>query len=181
MPRLRSIPSGFRRGGTPRRQTLWGSGQNTTTAVTVLAANSVQLDQALTEASLTEATPGTIVRTRGSLWVQSDQSAAIEAPFGAMGFSVVKEQARAIGVTALPAPSANANTEDWFVHLNWAQSILFKDASGVQVNTFERYDFDSKAMRKILPGEAIVVMIDNRSVAFGAEYILSFRILFKLH
>ena len=43
------------------------------------------------------------------------------------------------------------------------------------------FEFDSKAQRKIVEGEAIVMLVENGSATDGLEYILMLRVLFMLH
>ncbi len=164
-----------------RRATEWGA-SSTPTVTTNLAANTVLLHQSFTQALLAEVTPATIVRVRGELWVKSDQVAATRTPFGAVGFAVVSEQARAAGVASVPDPSTDALSDLWFLHQFWATDFTFITAAGFQGgSTFTRYTFDSKAMRKIVDGNAIVIVIANSAAAGGIDFVMNFRVLFKLH
>ncbi len=179
MARIIRRSSFVRRVG-PRRATQWGASADTTGG-TALAAATSQIDQQFTEAILQEVSPGTVQRVRGELWVVSDQVVATEQPFGAIGFAVVSEQARAAGAASLPAPITNEDSDLWFVHQFWHTDIRVFDATGNNFNTAARYSFDSKAQRKFTEGEAIVVMIENASATHGVTYWLKFRMLFKLH
>ncbi len=91
----------FRRSGAPRRSTEWIASAVITGSSSLAAATAV-LDQ-----SINIAEQSTIVRTRGSLFVKSDQVAANEQPFGALGMAVVTDQANAIGITAMPTPTTD--------------------------------------------------------------------------
>ena len=153
----------------------WGASADTS-AATVLAANTVVLAQSANAADLAEFSPGTIVRTRGNLWIASDQASASEEPFGAIGFAVVSEQANAAGVASVPNPISNESSDLWFTYETFQG--YFATGQGV---TWQRYSFDSKAMRKFGPNEAIVVVIANAHATMGLEFILKFRMLFKLH
>ena len=97
-----------------RRLTEWGASADVTTFLAIPPATKV-LDQAFTEAILEDVTPGTIVRVRGVAFVRSDQTAATEDAFGAVGFAVVSEQARAAGAASLPGPITNEDSELWFL------------------------------------------------------------------
>ncbi len=152
--------------------TEWAASLDSDTAQ-VLAAGAFILDQSLLAPGLV---PSTIVRVRGTLWVASDQASASEEPFGALGFSVVSDPARLIGITALPTPITDEGSELFFVYQ--AFQTFFATGQGV---VWQRYDFESKAMRKFEDGEAIVVTLENASAAFGLEYLLKFRLLLKLH
>jgi len=138
-----------------------------------LVGSACVLDQFISTSTVDE----TIVRTRGSLVIQSDQNAASEEPFGAYGVAIVSEQARAIGPTAIPCPYTDADSDKWLVHGYWAAPLLFGSAIGSQ-NVSQRFEFDSKAMRKIVPGEEVVFMLEDASV-HGAKYTLNFAMLFK--
>ncbi len=169
-----------RRGGVirgrtgPRRSTQWlGSADRTST--TALGGNAVLMDQTFPFGE-----PATIVRTRGTLWVASDQVAATEDVFGAMGMAVVTDAAAAIGITAVPLPSSASDDDAWFVWLPWLTGIRVASAVGFQDRTFSRFDIDSKAMRKVHDGSTAVVVFEN-DVAQGIQFALQFRMLIKLH
>ena len=170
-----SIPMGVRR---PRRATEW-LGSADVNAVSTLAASGVVLDQAFTQAQFNVLGPVTIVRTRGILWVKSDQSAATEEPFGAMGMMVVTEQARVAGIGSLPTPITEEFDDGFFVHQFWQGGITVGSDIGVS-NVWHRYEFDSKAQRKVDSDDALVVTLENASASHGVRHILKFRILVKL-
>ena len=79
----------------PRRKTRWAS-DDIPTGLTTLAAATAVLDQSISIGTAFGSDPVTIVRTRGNLWVQSDQTANSETPFGALGMIIVSDQAAAI-------------------------------------------------------------------------------------
>ncbi len=95
--------------GAPRRKSLWLDFASIFVDRAALAAASVSLVSSLNAAALA-LRPFTIVRTRGLLIVQSDQVAATEQPFGALGLSVVTDQASAIGISAVPTPITDAGS-----------------------------------------------------------------------
>ncbi len=160
-----------------RRSTQWGASADIT-GPTALAANTAILDQAFTQANLDTITPATIIRTRGILWVSTDQLTASEEPFGAMGMMVVTEAARVAGIAAIPTPIAEEVDDGFFVFQYFGGPQLFFSATGQQ--QWARYEFDSKAQRKMNSDEAIVVTLENASSSAGLNYLLKFRILFKL-
>ncbi len=180
--RIRSIPSGLARG--PRRQTNWLASADVT-VITGLAGNAAVIDQAFSAAQIGVIGPLTITRTRGTLWVSSDQATADETPFGALGMMVVREQANAAGVASVPTPITEEFDDGFFVHQFWLAGLRFtqQDATGVQIDDqrFTRYDFDSKAQRKVTSDDAIVVTLENASASHGVVYVLKFRMLVKLH
>jgi len=169
----------FRGPSRPRRATEWFASADIDSEQ-AYPAGSVVLDQSLTAASLASILPATIVRTRGLLWVRTDQFAATEQPFGALGMAVVSEQARVAGVASLPSPITEEQSDLWFVHQFWATGILFGSAtSGIRAG--DVYEFDSRAQRKVEDGSAVVVMIENAQATDGMTGMLKFRMLFKLH
>ncbi len=76
----------------------------------------------------------------------------------------------------MPTPITDEGSELFFVYQ--AFQTFFATGQGV---VWQRYDFESKAMRKFEDGEAIVVTLENALAAFGLEYLLKFRLLLKLH
>ncbi len=162
--------------GSPRpRATEWLASADVTDFDT-LAAGAAVLDQTFSFGE-----DVTIMRTRGSIWVGTDQTAAAEFPFGALGLLIASDAAITAGVASLPTPITEESSELWFLHQHFAASFLFGDATGFASPSSVRYDFDSKAMRKASQGEGIGVLVENSSAADGLQYILKFRILVKLH
>ncbi len=167
--------SGVSRGRlAPRRSTQWiGSADDT--ALTTLGADVILLDQTFPFGE-----PATIVRTRGMLYLGPSANAADSTGFGVMGMAVVTDAAAAIGVTAIPAPSSNNDDDVWFVWTPFVANVRFDDATGFQVNTINKFPFDSKAMRKVHDGSTAVVMLENDTTT-ALQYVLHFRMLIKLH
>ena len=143
------------------------------TAFKALAGGAAVLDQ-----SIVTDDPITLIRTRGMIVVQSDQQAGDENPFGAFGICVVSAQAFAIGITAIPTPYTDADSDLWFVHGYFAAPLAFADATGF-ANVSQRVDFDSKAMRRMSPDEVGVAVIENGTAAEGLSYTFNFAILAK--
>ena len=111
--------------------------------------------------------------------MQSDQEAADEDQIGAVGAAVVSDQAATVGVTAVPTPITDKDSDMWFLHQYFASSFTFVTAAGFS-EQLKRYDFDSKAMRKVPEGTTISWMVENASATFGIEYYLQFAVLLKL-
>ncbi len=155
-----------------RRPTTWVQSTDETSFTTVAAATAV-LDQ-----SLVSGDPTTIVRTRGQITVISDQAAAGERPFGALGMNIVSAEALAAGAASIPPPYSNSGDDGWFLHQFFDAPVRF--GSGVGFNNISKtFAFDSKAMRKVSPDDRIVVMVENGSAADGLVFLLSFRMLLK--
>ena len=155
-----------------RRKTFWLASA-VVTARTALPQASVVLDQ-----SFSFIEPHTIVRTRGSIWWGSDQEGSDEEPFGALGMAVVRTQAAAIGITALPTPGTDADSDSFFLYQPLLQSVVAAGTPAtVAFNAMARFDFDSKAMRKVNDGDTVAIVLENSSAADGAVYLLNFRML----
>ncbi len=165
---------GVRRTPAQRRATEWIA-STAETGTTALAASTSVLDQFFAIAEQV-----TITRTRGSLWVKSDQLAATETVVAALGMAVVTDQAAAIGVTAVPTPITDQGSDSFFLWMPFAQSIVVSSAIGFDNQGFTRYDFDSKGQRKVQQDDSIVIVLENNS-AVGLEFLLMFRMLVKLH
>ena len=159
----------------PRRSTDWIA-STVETAVSSLAAASVVLDQ-----SFAFSEDATIVRVRGMLWVASDQAIASEEPFGAVGFATVTGQANAVGVTAVPTPIADQPSEQFFLWAPFMNDLVQVTGAGFAARTFRQVPLESKAMRKVTQGQAVVVTLENSSAVAGMEYLMLFRMLIKLH
>jgi len=123
--------------------------------------------------------PETVVRIRGAFNVLSDQVAAGEQPFGAVGICVVSDQAFAAGVASVPTPMAEADSDLWFLHQFWSCPFSLAGASGIS-NVSEEYVLDSKAMRKVTPDATLIVVVENAASGVGVFYNLNFRMLFKV-
>ena len=178
----RSRKSGFTlRSGVMRRETKWTS---TGVIATGLAAagTSVQL-ATFTAAFLLDNAPFTIMRTRGVIIQHTDQIAATEDQEVAYGIAVVTEQANAIGVTAVPTPFTDSESDSWFVYEVILGEYQFGSAigfSGSAAFTQERI-IDSKAQRKVEDGFDISAVVESSSTSAGLGFASQFRMLIKLH
>ncbi len=179
MARNQIVRRSFGRAAGPRRQTDWLASVDNT-AFAALAASQAIFDQSFSGSGTPNA-PFTIVRTRGSLFVRSDQVANAEEPFGAIGFAVVSSQAAAIGVTAIPTPISDEPSDMFFVWEPWAASNVVASAVGIDANGVREYKIDSKAMRKVGFNETVAVTIENANATAGALFLIKFRMLVKLH
>jgi len=145
-----------------------------------LAAATISLNQSFAQSQIELLGDFTITRTIVDFYVASDQSVATETPFGALGMMVVREQARAVGVTGLPDPYDDAFDSGWFVHQYWLASVrVGTDVAFNGSSWFTRYTFESKGQRKVQSSDAIVVMLRNAFASHGAVFGLSFRMLIK--
>ncbi len=171
----------FSRGGRQVRDTLWialAPGRDT------LAAASTAAFIASLDAFGLSLRPFTIVRSLIHLSIHSDQVAASENFDAAFGMAVVSDQAVAIGVTAIPTPMTDIESDLWFFH-----QILhgrFEFISGVGTDSQGvvppgGHTFESKAMRKVEQGQDLAIVVETSAVSLGAVVYNAGRILVKLH
>ncbi len=169
--------SGFvRRGGVMRRETVWVAlprvtatlgGAPTAIMINTLSAGGLALR------------PFTIVRTRGVVQVVSDQNIATETYLGALGISVVSEQAIAIGVTAVPTPVTDQGSDLFFVYEEVIGRFEFGSNIGFDAAGGRFIQYDSKAMRRVNEGSDVAVVVENDIAGTQMEH--SARMLLKLH
>ncbi len=158
----------------PRRKTLWIASA-AISGGTALSGTAFIFDQALGTAALA-LRPFTITRTVGMLFIASDQTAATERPFGALGMFVPSEKAATTGTTALIDPITEEDSDQWFMYTQWG--VKADTVSGAPQEIFK---FDSRGQRKVEDGQDVAVMIANAASAVGVVYTLKFRMLVKLH
>ncbi len=177
MPNIRTAGrSGFiRREGGRRRDTVWVAEKWTENN---LASGAAILLDVFSVATLA-LRPFTIVRTRGMLLVNSDQTVATERQLGAFGMAIVSDQAVAIGITAIPTPITDRDSDLWFLYEPFARMQNVADATGV--SAYSPQVFDSKAMRKVEDGQEMVGVAELDTLSDGATFQQTFRMLLKLH
>jgi len=101
----------------------------------------------------------TVRRTRGAVFMQSDQTGAVEQQFAAYGAIVVSDVALALGSTAIPGPVVDASDDGWFV---WGAMLAGQNINVNRMsNTNTLFTFDSKAMRKVPDGFGVAIMVEN--------------------
>ncbi len=124
--------------------------------------------------------PFTIVRSRGVIFYRSDQIAADENYGGAYGHCVVSDQASSVGITAVPAPIPNQDSDLWFVYQSMFGRIVSPTAVGV-LEIGRQIEYDSKAMRKVEDGQDMVIVLSTDATSPSLVIIDSGRLLIKLH
>ena len=170
---------GFVRGArsrSNRRETQWLALPPTTSTLD----NSAAFVLSLTTAELA-LRPFTIVRTHLTILQQSDQSAAAELQVGAVGICVVSEAASGVGVTALPTPITELDSDLWLVHATMVNQFLFADATGFVSPTGLVTRVDSKAMRKVNNDQDVAVLTEGATLGEGMLITMLGRMLIKLH
>ncbi len=116
----------------------------------------------------------TVRRTRGQLWISTDQAAAVEEQAGALGFVVVSDLAIAAGAASIPGPFTDGNDDGWFV---WQSFFHSGTANSSGMNNGQVFEFDSKAMRRVEEGFGISIMIENSHSMFGLKAMISIAML----
>jgi len=166
------------RGGKTRRATSWIA---LTPVSNTLASGSVAVLSASLNVGAEALLPFTVVRARGFFHVRSDQGANTEFYHAVLGMQVVTAQAVTAGITAVPTPDTERDSDTWFV---------FEELGGeVQVNTSVGFNdpggqwvkFDSRAMRKVDEGQDVIVVKETSSISLGAIAVHGGRMLIKLH
>ena len=171
--------SGFvLRRGVMRRETIWLSSPYVTN--TIAAASTAVLTGSLNAGALL-LRPFTVVRVRGFMHVRSDQLASSESFGASLGYAVVSDQAAAIGVTAVPTPEADRDSDLFFVYESLFGRFGFADATGLAPGIGIHKDIDSKAMRKVDVGQDIVITAETPSVVSSGVITDLARILIKIH
>ena len=162
------------RGSRTVRETLWLGIAPTNTN---LAASAAALVSSLNAAALA-LRPFTIVRTHLSWNVRTDQEAASEFYAAAVGIAVVSDQASTVGVTAVPTPVTDIDSDMFFLwDAMFGRFVISQGTDGI----FARVD--SKAMRKVNGDQDIVFVIEDEAVigTDGVNVTMMGRMLVKLH
>ena len=168
----------FTRGGRQVRETLWiGIGA---TVTQLNAINTSFRMNALNVAALS-LRPFTIVRSRGFFGVRSDQSTADESFGAAIGYSVVSDQAIAIGVTAFPTPIADQGSDLFYVYETIMGRFNFVSGVGFHPNSVIGHAFDSKAMRRVNDDQDVSFVVESDGFSTGVTVHHTSRMLIKLH
>ena len=158
-----------------KRLTDWASTAPETGLISLPAATAI-IDSTFVTST---GAPETLVRSVGELMIKLDQQAVNESPFGAFGICVVSDEAAAIGVTAVPTPYTDSDSDSWLLHQFWAASMQFASGVGVWVQQ-QRYSLNSRAMRKLHGEETLLLVIENGHAINGASYRLDMRLLAKV-
>ena len=171
--------SGFvRRNNRMVRETLWFSG--TFASTTIAAANGAVLITSLNAAALA-LRPFTIIRTRGSLSLTSDQTAATEGYSCGYGACVVSDQASAIGITAVPTPVTDSGSDLFLVFETLHAQFTFISGVGTMLDGVPNHPIDSKAMRKVEDGQDLIEVVESSGISSGLNLKSFSRSLIKLH
>ena len=164
-----------------KRQTLWIGSTSPQTGETALAAGSAVLFARVSAAQVSDVAPLTWVRNRGLFSVRSDQQITSEEVHGAFGIAVVSEAAAAAGVGSIPTPITESDWDGWMVWQPFAHHMHVATAVGFSEPSAGRFDYDSKAMRKMADQESLVFVVENQNTNGGLFFTWLSRSLMKLH
>ncbi len=164
------------RGGRNRRDTLWGG--------VVFTSNTLVADTPILFGGLSAAglalRPFTIIRVRMAVNVSSDQSVAVENYAAAIGMAVVSDQALAVGVTAVPTPASEFDSDLWFMYQSFAGRISAVTSTGIN-DSSPTVNVDSRAMRKVEEGQDLALVVEAFTGSLGCQLGKVGRFLLKLH
>jgi len=170
--------TGFvRRNNVMVRETFWIGGS---IVVTTLAAASTATIVTSLSAGALALRPFTVIRTRGVWFTESDQTAAAERYAVSYGIAVVSTQASAIGVTAVPTPATDNDSDLWYMFETAVDTIEVTTDIGRFIGK-QQMSIDSKAARKVEDGQDIVDVVETHAVSSGAVAVTFNRTLIKLH
>ncbi len=124
--------------------------------------------------------PFTIVRTRMDFQVISDQIAADEVQVGAIAMAVVSDQASAVGVTAVPTPVTDVDSDLFYAYQAFFSDLTFGSGIGF-ANTGTRWTLESKAMRKVNDDQDVILVHELSTVGSGWTLMAGGRFLVKNH
>ena len=162
-----------------RRESKWIAIAATETAIS--GANSAVLFTGFSAVDL-GLRPFTIVRSRGFFSVMSDQIAASERWGASIGMAVVSDQAFAIGVTAVPTPETDRDSDLWYVYETLMGRVQFVSSTGITLYGATPWiQYDSRAMRKVEEGQDCAIVVETNSVSNGVQISKAGRMLIKLH
>jgi len=145
----------------PKRKTIW---VGTADQGEVAIGSGLSVVISSFDPSLLSILKATVVRVRGIFQMHPTIMTGTDLVYGgAYGLCIVSDEALAAGAGSIPRPFDDDDWAGWFVHGYYA-GRLEDDVDGnifAPPSTF----IDSKAMRKVGPGESIVWMVESQ---FGA-------------
>ena len=126
--------------------------------------------------------PFTIIRTHLFVHAQSDQTGALEFQMWGIGGCVVSTQAIGIGITAVPTPMTDLDSDKWFLHGIGATDFVFISGVGIDAHAGWNYQFDSKGARRVEDGEQPIFVAETSGLTGnGVVLNIAGRMLIKEH
>ncbi len=164
----------FSRGRAPRRASSLKTWAGFTSGTTWSALSS---GTATIVGSFVAGADLTVLRTRGMLSILSDAEVEEEVD-GAIGLAIVSEDAFQAGITAVPTPIGDIDSDSWLLWQPFQHARALGTAAG-QSPANSQYPLDSKAMRKFHADERVVVVLENGSSVFALRFHLIARMLVR--
>ena len=124
--------------------------------------------------------PFTVVRTHLNIHFRSDQVIGTEQYGAGVAMLVVSESASAVGITALPTPYSEQDSDLFYLYAESFGQFLVADGTGEMENG-NRMVVDSKAMRKVNNDQDVVMTAETPSTVSSCIVHTSGRLLIKLH
>ncbi len=167
----------------PRRRKAWEVGPGQQAVQTPISSISAVL---VTSGVVLQQDGLTALRIRGALsvWLTS-ASALSEGYTGAFGMGIVTEEAFTdVGVSATPTPITEQDWDGWMYWTAFnvtAQAGSVTASQGTDGLSVQRFDIDSKAMRKVREGDVIYGVIQVLEVGTAVlGWHMDSRMLFAL-
>ncbi len=116
-------------------------------------------------ASVAFGASATILRIRGSCLCQFDGVADNAQQFITFGLGIISSDAFAAGAGSVPDPAGEPEY-DWMYWRTVELLRTFVDAAGAEISMVGcqfRFDIDSKAMRKVKPGQSLAWQFETTS------------------
>jgi len=102
----------------------------------------------------------------------SDQVAAVENPFGALGVMVASAQAVAAGVASLPDPVTEITSDVWRIY----QPLFVSQGATAVSKPVHRFVIDTRVNYKLQAGTDASIVVANGSAGAGANIWLTMSI-----
>ena len=97
------------------------------------------------------------------------------------GCCVVSDQAVAIGITAVPTPVTDSDSDLFHVFETMHAQFTFISGVGTMLDGVPNHPIDSKAMRKVEDGQDLIEVVESSGISSGLNLKSFSRVLVKLH
>ena len=118
-------------------------------------------------------------RFHGVIQLVSDQAAGTENQQCAFGAILVSNDAFGVGITAIPGPLSDAES-DWAVHQMMVNRYIVSTAVGFDSVAGRLFAIDGKARRRVPAGYTLAMVYETGAISDGCFLTAGFRALFRL-
>jgi len=116
---------------------------------------------------------GTHLRARGEVLLTATSNAAGDSDVIGLGICIVSETAGAVGGLSVPGPIADEDADFWIWHqYTPLRAIAASAADDTAIGTIARVVIDSKAMRKFVPDQRIILVGELTTGSFATVNVL---------